>query len=259
MPPRNVVTGFSNYNPTNVGRATSGFGHHSVSDMKDPSGLFGGFSDNPCDLFGPEVILDGMELSRDFFCVELIAAPVIFEPKATCADYIAPFASLLTEDELAIAEAVFAESSGNDQEGVAIAFVIKNRHWFLNVPGLSSTLGIGPRGASVRQVLGAPGQFPEYDSTGQLKGDAKRRLEQTLAGDPSTPDCQLLYKAHVTVYAIGLGGIGDPFADQGGSWAFQLGRSSPCPICQYLGKLGKTNFWAIPYTNYTGGARPPWL
>jgi RHS repeat-associated protein len=187
-------------------------------------------------------------------------------PKATCGDFVSGFDFFLTPDEEAIAEAVFSESSGqSDQESAAIAYVILNRTWFLNVPGLTDTHGFGPRNASVRQVLGAAGQFPEYDSNGNLRGSAQARLERTLAGDPATPDCQLLYKANIVVYAITLGNLPDPFAAQGGSWYFaqaQFGRPGRmCRDCSAaLGNLGSPHwFYTFPYTNYTGGQRPPWL
>ncbi|MEK6406896.1 MAG: RHS repeat-associated core domain-containing protein, partial [Acidobacteriota bacterium] len=91
-----------------------------------------------------------------------------------CGDWVSRF--VFGADDAKLAEAVFIEFSGNIEEGIAIAFVIKNRLWFLNRPNLSDTLGIGPRGATLEQVLGEPGEFPEYRSNGRLKDGYQRLL-----------------------------------------------------------------------------------
>jgi RHS repeat-associated protein len=62
-------------------------------NQKDSLGLMYGFSDDPCDPFGPELIIDGFEFSREMLCFAMIAAPLLLtepdpEPKPTCTVFV---------------------------------------------------------------------------------------------------------------------------------------------------------------------------
>ena len=176
-------------------------------------------------------------------------------PRTACGDWLSRF--VFGPDDAKLAEAVFSEFSGDIQEGVAIAFVIKNRLWFLSHT-INNTLGLGPRNATIEQVLGTPGAFPEYQANGALRPAYQRLFDFAWNSNIGSAPCDRLINAYTIVSAVNDGGYRDPFAAQGGGWFFQQGRSSPCPICQFLGKLGVHNFWTIPYTDYTGGVKAPW-
>ncbi|MGH9762244.1 MAG: RHS repeat-associated core domain-containing protein, partial [Blastocatellia bacterium] len=192
--------------------------------------------------------------------------------KPTCGMGILGFAGLLDDDELATAQAVFAESSSvatvaGQTDMVAIAFVILNRTWYLNVPGLTDTHGFGPKGATTRQVLGARDptvQFPEFDASGNLQGGAKKRYDDALASDPSSAECLQMYASYATVYGISLGQLQDPNQSVGGSWYFgQHDYTSPgqeCRDCSAGIPLPGTRhyFYTFPYQNYTGGTKSPY-
>lgn len=140
----------------------------------------------------------------------------------------------------------------------AIAFTIKNRVWFLNLPNLRNTLGLGPKGATIEQVLGAQGQFPEYESNGELRSVYQVLFDTAWNSEIGSLACDKLIEAYTIVSGVNDGGYQDPFAAEGGSWYFQQAPSRPCPLCRFLGRLGVHNFWGIPYIDYTRGARPPW-
>lgn len=181
-------------------------------------------------------------------------------PRPKCSWWAAAFHFGATDIKLA--ETVWAEFSGKGAksivEGVAIAFVIKNRLWFLNFPALTDTLGLGPRGATIEQVLGQAGQFPEYQADGKLIPAFQRNYDAAMDSAIGSDECDKLIKAYTIVSAINTGAFRDPLTAQGGGWFFQQGSSSPCPICQLLIKIDVHNFWTIPYTNYTGGVQAPW-
>jgi len=244
-------------------------------NRKDPSGLdpfigsSGETSDNgrsnPCGSFGPSFAIDGFEFSREMTCIFVFAAAILREvtrtPQTRCSDWVSAF--VFGDFERKIAEAVFIEFSGDVQEGIAIAYVIKNRYWFLNQPQITDTLGFGPRGATIEQVLGAPGgQFPEYMSNGKLKPGYQRLFDIAWNSEIGSAACDKLVNAYTIVSAVNLFGFPDPFAAQGGGWFFKQGRRSPCLMCQFIGTLGtppnEHNFWTIPYTNFTGGVKAPW-
>jgi RHS repeat-associated protein len=189
-------------------------------------------------------------------CNSIIIAPPPPEKKPKCSDWTSRF--IFGPADKKLAEAVFIEFSGDISEGIAIAYVIMNRVWFLNQPNLTDTLGIGPRGASIEQVLGDPGEFPEYRSDGTLRTPYQKLFDTAQDSDIGSAACDKLINAYTIISGVNDGGYVDPFAERGGGWFFQQGRRSACPICQFLGRVGVHNFWTIPYTNYTGGVRAPW-
>jgi RHS repeat-associated protein len=74
------------------------------------------------------------------------------KPGETCKDYISEFTGLLSPFDFKLAEAVFIEYSGDDQEGLAIAHVIWNRIWYLRQPEVPDTRTLDAFGARERPM-----------------------------------------------------------------------------------------------------------
>ena len=193
-----------------------------------------------------------------------------------------------------LSELVWAESDHTwsrqasiayDAEQDAIAWTVVNRwkvlNGYLSVAGVSDpgTLGWGPDYATVRQIIGQPGQFSTI--TGgiwhpQLRSDLQQTLADVMDGEPSagdeldldltsfglgevsmTHECFDVWQSEVAASFALYGGSTDPFASAGYTTSFHHGMTTT-PLQPFFGNFGTANnFFGIPAgsvtTNPNGG------
>jgi RHS repeat-associated protein len=155
-------------------------------NQKDPWGLFGwgGPYDDPCGPFGPVVILDGIELVRDFFgFTGPIPAPPSPEPpeRTPCRDQDFSFvqhSGRYTSIELqALAQMAVGEAGGffDRKEIEAVISTAVNRQNY-NIAYLSGGASRGPfnGGTTILGILEAG-----YDA--HNRGSGQRKLDQAKA------------------------------------------------------------------------------
>jgi RHS repeat-associated protein len=161
-------------------------------------------------------------------------------------------------DTALLADLVWAESDHtqsrqaslayyNEQD--AIAWTVLNRQkilgGYLSVRGVSnpSTLGWGPNGASISQIIGWANQFSTITggpSNPQLRSDLQSTLNSALNGSPTagdvldfdfgnlgivsmTHECFDVWQSYVTASFALSGASSDPFASQGYTTSFHHG------------------------------------
>jgi len=189
-----------------------------------------------------------------------------------CADALRPetgqtFGSLINAkgDVGLLARVVWAESDNGAYNGfqtqnyfdekAAVAVSIVNRVDILNNKILISngrsgyvdpgTLGWGPVGASLSQVLNQPGQYASV-SGGDINQAFRNSLDKVLNEDATSMDCIAAINSwQAALYALEHI-LKDPFGDQGVTTSFHHGNQ-PSPQEIYFGTFNSlNNFFGIP-------------
>ena len=192
-------------------------------------------------------------------------------------------------DTALLADLVWAESDHtwsrqasqayyNEQD--AVAWTVENRwkilNGYLSVAGVSnpSTLGWGPNGASISQIIGwsSPTQFSTI-SGGQLRSDLQSTLNSVLAGSPTagdvlnlnlgnlgvvsmTHECFDVWQSYVAASFALNGTSSDPFASQGYTTSFHHGTNTTS-LEGYFGSFGDANnFFGIAKGSVTVNPTP---
>ena len=196
-------------------------------------------------------------------------------------------------DTALLADLVWAESDHtwsrqgsqayyNEQD--AVAWTVENRwkilNGYLSVAGVPnpSTLGWGPNGASISQIIGwsSPTQFSTITggpSNPQLRSDLQSTLSSVLAGSPTagdvlnlnlgnldivsmTHECFDVWQSYVTASFAVNGTSSDPFASQGYTTSFHHGTNTTS-LEGYFGNFGDANnFFGIAKGSVTVNPTP---
>jgi RHS repeat-associated protein len=164
----------------------------------------------------------------------------------------------------------------------AIAWSVLNRwrilNGYLSVSGVSDpgSLGWGPYGASMGQILGQPGQYSTFaggPSNPHLRGDLQSDLDDLLDEKPTADDhidiqvgntvtsmshnCYNVWQSWVTASFALSGSSTDPFARRGYTTSFHHGLMTTHAE-PWFGSFGTANnFFGIPNDAVTVNATPP--
>jgi RHS repeat-associated protein len=192
-----------------------------------------------------------------------------------------------------LSELVWAESDHTwrrqgsltyDAEQDAIAWTVVNRwkilNGYLSVAGVSDpgALGWGPDYATVRQIIGQPGQFSTISGGiwhPQLRSDLRQTLADVMDSEPSagdevdldltslglgvvsmTHECFDVWQSEVAADFTLYGGSTDPFASAGYTTSFHHGVTTT-PLQPFFGNFGTANnFFGIPAGSVTTSQNP---
>ena len=198
-------------------------------------------------------------------------------------------------DTALLADLVWAESDPtwsrlgtpawfNEQDAIAWSVINRRRilDGYLSVAGVSnpSTLGWGPNGATLSQVIGQPGQYSTISggpSNPHLRSDLQSSLNSVLSGSPSASDsltfnfggtlgtvvmtneCYDVWQSWVTAnnaLSAVPGVSSDPFASQGYTTSFHYGTLTT-RLEGYFGNFGDANnFFGIVKSSVTVNPTP---